>query len=144
MPDDYVYYRCHRRRLISNPNMMFLFEQCDFPLLDLEVGSWLCLDHICSNKEVPSPEQMKEENKQDLVRLMENPGTRYYMDGNYYEALAEIPQDHWYQDVLSDDYRPYYAECQRTPIQFLARDMIDAGYPVRFGDIDGLNKVGEK
>ena len=144
MNGDYVYERIYRSRLlISNPNMMYLHEYSDYPLLDIDIGAWLCLAYITGEKEIPTKAQMLETNKLDLLNSMHE-FHRSVIDENYKEAWDALPADHWSNDALSSEYRAYYFEYASYTLRLIARDMVEANYPLRLGDIDALNKSGEK
>jgi thioredoxin reductase len=140
----YVNARINRRLLISNPNMMYLHEHGEYPLLDIDIGAWLCLAYITGEKEIPTKEQMLEVNRLDLLNSMHEMGIRYDIDENYMEAWDALPDDHWINDTLSSEYRAYYLEDSSYAVRIIARDMVDASYPLQFGNIDELNEAGEK
>ena len=137
-----LFHRLHRNVLIDCPNMMFLFESNDLPLLDIDVKAWLILAYITGEKDVPTKEEMLKCKSQDLLLCMHNPDNRWEMDENYYEALQKIPEDHWHSDYTCKEWDTYAIEASGLNYRFMARDMVDGSYPFQIGNLEGLNKIG--
>ena len=112
----YVERGLYRRALIDNPNMMFLFESTDFPLLELDVAAWLCLAYVCGDVKLPTADEMEKQN-----RLEEDKE-----DGEFYRGSKE-EEEH-----------------TRYAIQTLARGMQAAEYPAGFGSYEKLSERGER
>jgi len=141
---DYVHERMWGRLLISNPNMMYLLEWGEYPLLEIDISAWLCLAYITGGKEIPTKDQMLEANRLDLLNGMQDMSTRYDMDENYKEAWDALPDDHGINDPLSSEFMANEFEFTSCLVRRIARDMVDASYPLQLGTIDELNKTGEK
>jgi len=139
----YVKQGLYRHALIENPNMMFLYETTSYPLLDIDVAAWLCLAYVCGDIELPSADEMKQQNLQQSLDEMNVCYLRYYKDKNFYAALNNLPKDHWWSNYTSSEYQNYYKEYVRYQIQILARDMQSAGYPAGFGNYEKLSERGE-
>jgi len=113
--------------LISNPNIMFFVESTSYPLLEIDIKARLCLSYITGDAVLPSEDVMR---KEHLKRRLESLGKnelRYYMDENYKEACRELPEDTWWHDVLSDDYRQLEKEWSQFDFVYLGRLMETSG-----------------
>ncbi|KAL3799286.1 hypothetical protein HJC23_013011 [Cyclotella cryptica] len=135
--------KLYRGLLISNPNMMFLQERTDVPLLDLDVQTWLLLAHITGDLALPSVEQMQKFNREQFSQQMNDVLTRSLLDMNYKRRLWSVDEEeHWISD-MSDErntvLHKHYCELQ---YRILARDMMDSRYPVNIGTYDALNEKG--
>lgn len=139
----FVSYKLYRRMLINNPNMMYIFEYSDYPLMEIDVAAWLCLSYICGDIAVPSMKEMRKENRELILEEMQGM-YRYYLDSNYSNACSKIPKHHWYHDKCSEGYKTYLREWGDFVIKHLARDQRDSGYPYNFGHNKKLNESGEK
>jgi len=138
----------YRNLLISNPNMMFLFEVNSYPIMNIDVSAWLCLSYICGDIEVPAVEVMKRENSLQLLQEMQQPWIRYYMDKNYSDKYdgqyASLPDDHWHRNYGSESYIKCSEEYGSYEIRHMARDMKTCNYPLNLGSYEKLNRTGEK
>jgi len=65
-------------------------------------------------------------------------------DENYSEKHDDIPDDHWYHDSTSDEYRKYETERNSYRIRVLAHNMRLCNYPLNLGSYTKLNDAGEK
>ena len=139
----YVKRGLYRHALIENPNMMFLYESTSYPLLEIDVASWLCLTYVCGEVKLPTADEMEKHNCKQRLDEMSVPYLRYYKDKNYYAALNNMPEDHWWSKYTSREYKNYSKEYTRYELQMLARDMQDAGYPAGFGSYEKLSERGE-
>jgi hypothetical protein len=136
-------YRQHL--LIRNPNMMFLFETSEFPLLTIDVTAWLLLGYITGTVPVPTANTMERRNSQQLLRGMQEPHLRYKFDKKYRHALTHlIPASHWYHNKTSKEHYANNEEANRYDIGLLAQGMKDGGYPFSLGTQDQLNDAGEQ
>ncbi len=133
----------YRRALINNPNMMFLHGTTDFPLLEVDVAASLCLAYVCGDAELPTADEMETLNFKQQIDEMSVPYLRYYKDKNYWAALNNLPEDHWWSNYTSTENRNHYKEYTRYQIQTLARDTQTAGYPAGFGSYEKLSERGE-
>ena len=129
------------RLLISNPNMMYLHEYGEYPLLEIDIAAWWCLAYITGEKEIPTKDQMLEANRLDLLNAMHEMQDRYEIDENYHEAVNTRLAKSFH---MSPEYIPFMVEWYSHAFRVIARDMVDASYPLQFGNIDQLNETGEK
>ena len=139
----FVYHRIYKRLLIDNPNMMFLHEITDLPLMDIDIGAWTCLAHIRGEIKLPSPKEMRKRNQEKVLEEMQTM-YRYDLDDNYRKALQNIPSDHWYHDVNSEEYESYLKDYADYDVKMLASEQCDCGYPVQYGNGQKLNEIGQQ
>jgi thioredoxin reductase len=139
---DHFRQKCYRNLLISNPNMMFIQENSDYPLLEIDVSAWSCLAYITGENQVPTEKEMQQAVLSDLLHGMDDYYMRYELDENYAKACDAIHEDHWFNDTTCDEYKSHFVQLYSFCIKVVARDMKDAKYPMQFGDINQLNKVG--
>jgi len=76
----------YRGLLESNPNMMFLAENGDTPLFNIDINAWLLLAFIMGDVEIPTKDGMDIANKEFLRECMDDPNSRYMIDMNYQMA----------------------------------------------------------
>jgi cation diffusion facilitator CzcD-associated flavoprotein CzcO len=139
----YVYPGLYRQHLlIRNPNMMFLFETSDFPLLSIDVTAWLLLGYITGTVQVPTAHAMERRNSQQLLREMQEQHLRYALDEEYRHGF--IPASHWFHDRTSKEHLALLEDYNRYDIGLLAQGMKDGGYPFSLGTHYKLNDAGER
>jgi hypothetical protein len=137
----------YRGHLISNTNMMFFRgERLDSPLLDLDVQAWLLLAHITGDLALPSVKEMKRFNLQALMDELQDPYIRLEIDANYgerYDEIIDQDEQHWIQEF--GDKRSREMEKNNLDLQYrtVARDMVDAKYPLNIGTHKKLNEKGK-
>ena len=51
---DFVVENTYRRLLISNPNMMFIYEETDYLLLEIDMIAWLCKAYVTGERAIPT------------------------------------------------------------------------------------------
>jgi hypothetical protein len=132
----------YRGQLLSNPNMMFFLERLDTPLIDLDVTAWLFLAQITGDLPLPEVKEMKQFNLNTFLEAMADPICRGYDDENYKNRWWQVDDDHW--TYSSSDTRMTQMERNYLNLQFriLARDMVDAKYPLQLGTYHKLNEKG--
>jgi hypothetical protein len=132
----------YRGVLISNPNMMFVKERMDVPLIDLDVQTWLLLMHITRDN-LPSIDEMNRFNREQFSREMDVVMLRYQLDMNYKQRWWNVSDNHWTYDHFDERSIQFYKQYYRLQYQILARDMIDSNYPLNIGTYGELNEKGE-
>ncbi len=152
LSSSYTQEKVYQRMLIDNPNMFFLGESTQYPLLEIDIGANMCMKRILGDEgfdTVPSKEEMKEKNKSYILELMHCVCNRYHHDANYKEAVNKLydgddalPKDHWIHDQLSDEYRQWCVESADYEMRILARDAADTKYPLNLGTMEKLNETG--
>ena len=141
---DFVTENLYRKLLISNTNMMYIYESASYPLLEIDVMAWLCLAYITGKRPIPSREEMLETNKREILESMQELSIRYKLDEEFKAAWDEVPEEHWSNDTSDDRYEELENEENSYELRVLAGYMKDANYPMSLGDIHGLNKMGAK
>ena len=133
-----------RQLLMANPNMMFLYEVSPYPLLELDIAARSCLSYITGQKPIPTKEEMAESNRRELLESMNENHIRFLMDENYNKAVSSSPV--WMGDTkqLNALVKADLVETCEYEIRFLAREMNEANYPLRLGDIHTLDETGLK
>lgn len=136
----------YRGLLISNPNMMFIHETEDgvSPIFELDVLANLILGYLTGVVDIPCEKDMLKANQKQLEAEMQVPWLRVNMDPAYIEEIDELPDEHWMNnadDERSIELNKMYAEFL---VKKIARDMMDAKYPVDFGDMKKLTALGAK
>uniref|UniRef100_A0A7S2SGE8 Uncharacterized protein n=1 Tax=Eucampia antarctica TaxID=49252 RepID=A0A7S2SGE8_9STRA len=134
----------YNHHLMSNPDMMFMFETSSHPLLDIDILAWCLLAYVCGDVTLPTFEKMEEEQMAQRLEKMDISDYRYSSDKNYAAACDNIHKDHWIHEYSSDNYLLYEQETIVYEHLILARRMIIGNYPLKFGTKDKLNVVGEK
>jgi len=133
----------YRGRLMSNPNMMFLSEEgSEKPLQDLDVGAWKILAHITGELPLPTQEEMKQFNLNELLDWLEDPIAREDADENYKLRWREVDDDHWSENPGDKRMKKMYKNFLDLEYRILARDMVDSNYPLHIGTHEKLNEKG--
>ena len=141
---DYIHQGCYRKLLIENPNMMFIYESCDLPLLDIDVCAWGVLGYLTGERKVPTSEEMKVGIMQDLLKGMDEHQTRYDLDENYQVAVDKLHENHWYHDHNREEFKLHFNDLWSDSVNFLGREMRITNYPLQITDENGnFNKVGD-
>ena len=125
--------------LIRNPNMFYIFEdEANSPLLEIDVSAWLCMNLLTGGVVFPSREEMEEQSRVDLVRMMNTDETRYFLDENFYYAI-ELHYKEQEEKISFDEMLVY----ESFPVRRIACKMALANYPLDLGSFDKLNQAGE-
>eukprot|EP00978_Attheya_sp_CCMP212_P010522 scaffold25543_cov55-Attheya_sp.AAC.2 len=141
--EGYVKWNIYRHLSIDNPSMMYLYESTNWPLLDLDVGAYVCLAYICGDKKIPSRNEMMRRNHEMRLSAMDIPDFRYGEDRNYADCEWPTDKNHWYNDKTSAGYKLYLKESCEYGVRIVAGDMAEGNYPVSFGSFEKLNSTGE-
>lgn len=130
---------------ISNPRMMYLLESsAECPLLELDVSAWQCLSHIIDETAFPSKNDMERDVQERMEEELNIAYIRWYFDMNYFDAIDELPENHWSDDWSDPRAKELVRQYSAHFTGVLARKMRNAGYPVDFGTYGALNELGEK
>jgi len=134
-----------RNSLISNRRMMYLTDaDSETPLFEIDVAAWLCLSQITGDTPVLGRNEMEREVQQHMLEEMDHPYLRWEMDMNYFEALNQLPDDHWSNDPKDSRSQEIVQKLAEYYTKAVARNMRLAKYPVDFGTFDKLNDDGRK
>jgi cation diffusion facilitator CzcD-associated flavoprotein CzcO len=137
----------YRHALMTNPNMMFIGQpnHSEWPLLEVDVSAWLCLSYVCGDVIIPSYEEMKRRNDQQLLDEMDIPEIRRWIDKNYFDAMKEHPSDSFSNDSETIElFREYCRITNEFHLKVIARDMDASGYPAGFGNGETLTPRAEE
>lgn len=118
--------------------MFYMLERTETPLQDLDVGAWLALSQITGDLPLPSAEEIKRFNMNTLLDSLNDPMFRYESDWSYKEQWMEKCPEWPMQSRRMREMSRKFTELQ---YRVLARDALDAGYPVQFGTYEKLNKT---
>ena len=133
----------YRGQLISNPNLHFLMERTETPLIDLDVAAWLALAQIIGDLPLPSISEMKQCNLDTLLHALEDPMLRGDNEENYKNRWWQVNDDHWSFDVHDKRTKQMSKSYLELEHRILARDMVDANYPLQIGTFSKLNEKGK-
>ena len=125
------------KQLLLSSHLYFFI---DVPLLDIDINAWLCLTHILETKSMPTKQQMLDENKHFRLEAMQDSVQRHLMDDKYAEAWDKLPE----VSCGAEEYQPIILESSFYLLMQMSRSMIDANYPIRIGDADNLNALGNQ
>eukprot|EP00978_Attheya_sp_CCMP212_P013911 scaffold35153_cov48-Attheya_sp.AAC.1 len=133
-----------RGALMSNPNMMFVTQVSDVPLMEIDVGAWMMLGFVTGEVELPAREEMERINRKLAIAQMDNIFMRGDVDTNYDVALSALPDEHWSNDILQKKSRENEHAYGHFVMRLVAELKKVAGYPHDIGDFEKLNEKGEK
>ena len=134
----------YRGHLISNPNMMFMKNRLEAPLLDLDVQAWLLVAHITGDITIPSENEMKRFNLQTLMDELQVPRKRLELDKKYGNRFDDvIDEDHVLEKFGSKEGRELERNYSISEYRILAQDMLDAKYPFDLGTPKKLNSKAD-
>jgi len=107
--DSYGYYP-HSESLykgcfnIDNPNMMFLMEYGETPIMGVEICAWMIVKTVTNQKPLPSPEEMRKDCTKTVGEYLNCDCLRYVMDWKYQEAMDEGLEEFSDDEISSDDW----------------------------------------
>jgi hypothetical protein len=118
--------------------MMFLTQHgSDFPLLGIDMYAHLLAGFITGTTKLPTQDEMKQRNDEQVLSEMNLPQLRCYMDINYTGALEKLfALGHISEDV----YRGFYYESYLNGLRMLARVAREANYPFDIGTYEKSNE----
>ncbi len=139
-----IYDLYENRVLTSNPNMCYIFENTNYPLLEVELAAWHCMRFVTGELEIPSREQMEESLRMDIINKMDDHLSRYQLDEEYWYKFQKfhssiILDADWETEIYMDHLRI------RKNIEEVAGIMDVVKYPLRLSNSNGeLNDAGIK
>lgn len=140
-PTEYLHPRFYHGVLMSNPNMMFVSQYgSDIPLLAIEAHCALLAGFATEAVPLPSIEQMRKENDEEALLMMQSPYHRYNMDRDYADAVNNI----WPDTDCFPAYDKASDENWPDQIRKVSHIMAKAKYPVSFGTRHELNDLGQQ
>jgi Flavin-binding monooxygenase-like len=139
----------HRGIFLPNPNMMFICEHgSDAPLLSLDVHAWLLCSYLTGRLPMPSVQELRAANEQQLVHQLGLPFLRYLMDERYCQELDKLGRGFWHPTDESVDDNCAWWKCEihydKYQLRLLAKIMEEGKYPgASLGDYEKLNDNGK-
>lgn len=116
----------HRGILFSNPNMMYLSEDSfDTPLMALDAKAWLLSSYVSGRIPIPSPDQLRQANRDQLLEQLQLSFVRFFLDEAYCQAIVDLPHDQSVRDAWEIEESKF----QQYLFTFLARLMEEGQYP---------------
>mmetsp|Transcript_11550 Transcript_11550/g.27133 ORF Transcript_11550/g.27133 Transcript_11550/m.27133 type:complete len:695 (-) Transcript_11550:106-2190(-) len=140
---DYFYtYRSNLYRgciSIDNPNMMYFLMHCsDWPLLEVDIAAWMLVRYATGQKDLPSREEMRQDNHRVLVASMDIISVRYVSDWKFKKAVDEVID---WDELSSDDEDAWSLESyvgeRELRYRLFGEIMNEHRYPVSFLRKDG-------
>jgi hypothetical protein len=137
----------HRGIFLPNPSIMYLCEHgSEAPLVSLDVHAWLFCSFLTGRVPMPSVDEMRAANEQQVVDQLRLPFLRLAMDEAYFEVLQDL-SGFWTPNHTSPDVCPWRdCECLYEAYQFrlLAKIMEEGKYPgASIGTYTSLNANGQ-
>jgi hypothetical protein len=132
-----------RGALMSNPNMMFITNISDIPLMEIDVVALLMVGYITGDIILPPQAEMRRLNLEQVLAEMDVPYTRYYIDPSYRLALNGFGEEHWMEDSTTEGYRALATSAAEYYVRLVAHLKNIAGYPDDLGDFEKLNERGQ-
>jgi cation diffusion facilitator CzcD-associated flavoprotein CzcO len=138
----------HRGVLFKNPNMMYLCEHgFDVPLMAIDVHAWLLCSWLTGRVQMPSVDELRKENEQQVVDQLHVPYLRYCMDEGYCWACDSITEPGFWRPVKGNKACAWWEielQYERYCLRLLAKVMEEGQYPgASLGTYQQLNENGE-
>jgi hypothetical protein len=149
-----LYQGCY---LINNPNMIYITVMGSYPLLEIDIKSYMIVKSLlmeirCKDSTATKQRQQQQHlfppfidatkmtrlNAQEILQDMDCQYVRYKIDENYSRATHErLGGSHWFNvSYASEGYRPLDRQDILVYMNKMNNIMVDAGYPIKFFDID--------
>jgi thioredoxin reductase len=124
---------------IDNPNMMYLQEYGEGPLMAIEVNSWMMARVVSNQIALPSEEEMRADNRRIVGECLQCPTLRYQMDWKYQDAIDDaIEEDESLERLLEEELWDEAREmADKVSFRLLGEVMNQYGYPVSYLRPDG-------
>merc|ERR1719491_147960 len=74
---------------VNNPNMMYIREFGEFPLMSIEVHAWMIARIVTNQMALPSKKEMKADGLRSVLECLQHPTMRYFMDWKYQNAIDD-------------------------------------------------------
>lgn len=128
--------------LFSNPNMMYMTEDSfDTPLLALDAKAWLLCSYITGRVPMPTPDQLRQANRDQLLEQLQLSWVRFLLDEAYHQAIRDLPDS----QIVEDAWELEDTKFDQYEIGLLARLMEEGQYPgLLFAQDMKLNATGAK
>jgi len=113
-------------------------------ILELDVLANLILRYLTREVNIPTEKEMLKSNQKQLEAEMQIPWLRITIDRAYREAMDDLPGGHWSDNENDERCVVLNRMAAKFLVNRIARDMKDAKYPVNFGDMKKLSKLGDQ
>jgi len=117
---------------IDNPNMMYMIEFGESPLLSHEIKAWMLARVVSNQIALPSAEQMRAEEKEILLESLKCANVRYWSDWKYQEAIDDASK----KDVDWNKWSAGLVYLREMECRFFGEIMNRFQYPVSFTEPD--------
>eukprot|EP00536_Pseudo-nitzschia_multiseries_P018003 jgi/Psemu1/315335/fgenesh1_kg.2038_\ len=109
----------------------FLVGFTDSPLMEIDVAAWMIVRYVTGQKELPSREEMRQDNYRIDIESLDNVAIRYSTDWKFNEALDE--EIDW--DEISSEAEEAWEDelvnkVTKMQCRLLGEIMNDHGYPI--------------
>lgn len=131
--------------LIDNPNMFFLHETSEFPLLSVDLNAWELLPYLMNEKTISSKEEIRKQNELKMLDLMHEVTYRADMDDNFIASYTNLSNSSSLNDASSKEYRQLMREYAIFETESLMESMHAGNYlgiGSLFGEKGRLSSMG--
>jgi hypothetical protein len=132
-----------RGALVSNPNMMYVTNISEAPLMEIDVVASLMLGYVTGEIRLPPQAEMERLNLEQVLAAMDVPYARYYIDDSYRLAVDGLGKEHWVNDSTTEGYRALETSAAEYYVRLVAHLKNIAGFPDDLGDFEKLNERGQ-
>ncbi len=115
---------------IDNPNMMFVHEFGDTPIMSVEISAWMIIKTITGQIPLPSPKEMRADCTRIVGDWLNCNTLRYEMDWKYQEKMDKHLDDYDSDEISEDD----WDQGSEWNFWFLGEMMCKYKYPVSYID----------
>jgi hypothetical protein len=128
---------------ISNPNMMFVENNSEHPLIEISANCWYLAGCVSGSVRLPSSDEMSKQNYERAIFELGYPFYRIRMDENYAKVAMALP-GFWPEDAEEESelLNEIWEIDSVFPVKVLARTMEEGGYPLSLGTFEELNENG--
>jgi hypothetical protein len=129
--------------LIDNPNMMYIGDFGEFPILECDAIAWFMASICTGGKTLPSAtEKLRLNKEQALYEMAKFPSCRVEMDSNFYNHVKST-----WEDLPTDEqnklWNAFHYDMESYSLSICAQIMRDGKYPLDIGGFDQLNDTGK-
>lgn len=123
---------------INNPNIMFMLEFSDSPLMFAEVTAWMIAKVVTNQIPLPSPTKMRQENVEYCGNALQYITLRYDMDLQYREAV-DVAIEKYHKEIKEDEWG-WGEEYTNWRLGLMT---MNYDYPVKFLDENDTDEWGD-
>merc|ERR1719491_2139648 len=116
---------------VNNPNMMYIREFGEFPLMSIEVHAWMIARIVTNQMALPSKKEMKGDGLRSVLECLQHPTMRYFMDWKYQNAIDDaIEKDEDLEDACEELWEESIESHVLLECRYLGEIMNRYRYPV--------------